>query len=230
MAYERRMKEYLIRDKDSINYEEFKNTFYHKLKISYRNFEEGEFDNFLTLLYTKEIEDYSRCREELNPIPYNFVKKNQELVYNLVANDKTDLVKIAYEMEQKRAAVVYRNVEVVVCKSTVKDSKKELLQKLSDLLESTKIDNDDNVITKAKETYAEMYAQYADDEYLSAYYNSILKGIEEDILRKINELFNKTEVYNKRNTLSECSDIVSNDIRAYRKGARRTNVFKSTIK
>lgn len=171
--------------------EDFKNNFYRKLKFNGKKFVENQYDPFLEALHQKSNEEYHECYLKMIRMTLKYVSDNQELLVSLINTNDFELIQVAYEMYKKRGSIVSRLIPMKANKVSVKESDKKLLKDLEELLVSSKMDDENNVLNKVKKEFKASFGKYSENTPLSDYYNDIINGIDQEFYCLINDEVSK---------------------------------------
>lgn len=230
MVYEHSMSKFIEKNKENVHLEDYIQGFYRKLRLFGQKYDNQQFEDLLTELYMKETEIYNEWINIFNKVPYYFIRSNTVLSTNLVSSDNPNLLLAAYEMEKKKRSIISRIIPVRVTVTSVKESKEKLLlqlQKLSLLMYS---EEEDNILRKAQEQFAEEFSEYDNDPYLSDFYNNIIDGFEKELLTRINNEIKKIDGVNEKIAGDEHSGTIVNDIYFHQKCHTKNKFFKQTFK
>lgn len=177
----------LEKTKGDVSFDDFKNSFYFKLRMNGRIYTENQYDILLKSLYKKDEDTYRYFYSKLFRIPLKFVKENYEFIINLMESNKADLIKVAFEMFKKKKSIISGLFPVKATKNTVKHSDELLSTKLEELLSLTQEEDENNIIAKAKLEFAKFYIDYSENEYLREFYFDIIDSFDTDIIAAINK-------------------------------------------
>ena len=228
--YEHNMSKFIVKNKEDFTFEEYKAKFYRTLRMYNQKYDEEQFEDLLTELYMKEPEVYDEWVSLLRKIPYFFIRNNTVLTTALISSNNTELMVTAYEMDKKKKSILARTLPMRATSTTVNENKEKLLleyKKLSLLIVS---ENDDNIVRKAKEEFAKCYGEYANDPYLSDYYNDILNNFEAELTNCIDKEINKVIGIGNKLTNSNHISTVVDDIQHAKRNHKKAVFFKSTLK
>ena len=197
MVYEHPLHKCLVTNKDDYSFDEFNDKFYRKLRMDRLKYEQDQYYIILRNLYNMDTESYMSWFNKFKDIPYSFVKNNTELVEKLVEDNKVDLMKIAYEMNKKKNALISRTIPTKATVTTVNESSQVLLFTFKELLKEISENKENNSVTKAQQEFERVYSEYKNDIYLRDLYVKILADFEQEILSRINSEINKVNSYSK---------------------------------
>ena len=221
----------LNKTNENLNLEDFKYSFYHKLKLYGKQYNENQYDEFLEALYQKNIVEYKKCYANLYRISFKYVRENNDLLINLINSNNIDLIQVAYDMYKKMGSIILRLLPARATKETVKKSDKKLLCDLGNLLLSIK-DEEANVVANAQLEFAKFYGEYSDNEYLGEYYKSIIASFEEELINTIDEEVTKVPAIKKRLQDKDSDNASFTDKEMVEKNKKKyiPNIYRQTFR
>ena len=180
----------LIKDKENMNLEDFKNSFYRRLKLNGKQYTDKQYDSLLEALYQSSEQDYRECYKKMSKMDLKYFRDYQDILATLINSNNINLIDVARDMYKKRGSMVSRILPIRVNQATIKDTDKLLLTNLQQLLLDLK-DEDNDILKNAKEEFAKFYGEYSNNQYLSSYYQDMINNFEEELIRHINERIDK---------------------------------------
>ena len=177
--------------------EDFKYSFYRKLKLYGKQYTEKEYDELLEALHSKDTEEYHNCYTTLFRISLKYIRENYDLIVNLINSNNNKLITVAYDMYKKRGSIILRMLPTRATKEAVQKSDKKVLCDLEKLLLLVK-SKDNNVIANAQLEFSKFYEEYSHNEYLSEYYKNIIDSFESELINTVNDEISKTNGIKKR--------------------------------
>ena len=223
----------LEKEKEKNSLEDFKYSFYRKLKLNGMKYSENQYDEFLETLYNAGAYQYHECYVTMVRMPLKYLRDNQYLIANLIKSNNTNLIQVAYDMYKKRGSIVTRLLPARANRVTVKESDEQILCELGNLLLSIK-NEEENAIAKAQIEFSNACSQYKNNEYLKEYYNEMFDSIEQEFLKTISNEINSVGSIKKILEEQTITNASFDDRQLFEKMKKnkeqRPNMFKQTFK
>lgn len=187
---------FVERKKDTLNVDEYLNSFYKKVTYYDCSCVEKSFDKMLIDLFSYDSDEYILWHDAFRSMSYSFVLDNLELFELLVENHKLESALEANIMYKKMNSIVTRSIPYRSDYSSVASGKKELLINLNNILSDIKSDNAGNIVENSQEQFSQLF----NEEFLNSYpelidlYNKLYFNIKSKTISSINTLINKANL------------------------------------
>lgn len=227
---EYKMSQFLVKDKEEMNYEDFNARFIRNLQLYGQKYDEDACYDLLVELYEKEPEVYSEWFKTFKKVAYAFIKNNIVLATYLINTNNPELLITAFEMEKKKKSLISRSLPMKSTISTVSENKEKLRLELKKTALLMVSENEDNILRKAEEEFAKYYGEYEDNPYLGDFYTDTLNGIEVEMASVIEREIAKIDGISDYLTLTDQLTSLIEGIQHRKKTKNETVFFKQTFK
>ena len=211
MLYVYKLTNFLIKNKEDYTNCEFNSKFYRNIKLSGLGYEENQFDLILNDLYKMDIDNYKKWFEVFKEIAYTFVKNNTEEVEKIITSNDIEKIRIAYDMDKKKRALINRAIPMRVNITTVNEHGEKVLSNLNQMLSDISEDNENNPVKTVQENFKSTYGMYENDIVLGSLYSKNINSFKQELLSLIKFEVKKVEGC-KRMILDQVSPtVIRND-------------------
>lgn len=200
------MRKFISKNKENVSYEDFRHKFYFNLRLDGINYEEGQYDEILKKLYSKNKDEYAEWYNAFSHIKYGFVKENKELIITLIDSGNISDLLIAWQMVGMQKSLVYQNIPLIDYEDIKIMSSKKVLLKLEKELLLVQNKKGSSTLEKIKTEFKEKYYSCAYNPYLAELYNEILNAFDEELIDALNKKIKKVESKKVDNTYNALRD------------------------
>ena len=192
MKVRKLMKDLINFNREGMSLDEFKETFYRKLRLNTLAHNKGEFDSLLEALYSKDDASYKEYIEAMKMMYYGFVRRNTSLMTKYISEYSAQELDLAYKMIQYQDHVIERNM-ININILHAKNYRRDVLEQTKKILEDIKQDNDDSILRKAQKDFKERFENEPKNEELKSLYNELFIGLRAKIELKLKEQLAKVD-------------------------------------
>ena len=220
MIYEHTIAKFLVKNKDDMDFEKFSGRFYRNIELNNSTYQKGQYDDFLSGLYTMNQETYNEWFNALKKVTHFYARSNLDMITKFVNNNDLDAMLIAYDMFKKKCSIISRYIPKTTTTS-IKENKMELYASLNMQLILIESEDENSILKKVQDEFYLYFGKYENDPRLTDIYNKTFSSLKEELINAISKEINKIGAVSE-NIVNRMSDSLSYDDMYHVKKLHRT--------